>query len=613
MRNLRPRYLLLQSVVMIGLLSLGSLAGLAARLETGTRPAPSAAIAAEELARHIKYLASDELEGRRSGTPGCEKAANYISDQFKKYGLKPSNGNGYLQPFDFIAGVRYGEGSSLKAQVDSNTLEFRLGEDYHPLNFSSSSAVSGELVLAGYGISASSIGYDDYAKIDVKDKIVMVLPFSPEGTNLQGRFGQFLAIRRKAHTARERGARAILFVSEADNLNDAPRRPDNDYTDAGIVAIRISRRAANELLKSTAKTVQALTQSGSEKGVGESFVVAGPKLSVKAELTRESKATHNVIGIVEGSDERLKGEFVVIGAHYDHLGTGGHGSLAGDSKGIHYGADDNASGVAGLLELARVFAANRGQLRRSIVFAAFSGEEEGLLGSSYYVNKQPLFPIERTVAMLNMDMIGRMRQDNLAVFGIGTSPQWKTIVEELNKTRGFVLKLNEDGFGPSDHSSFYAKDIPVLHFFTGVHDDYHKPTDTADRINIISEQAVVSYIYDIAARVNRQDERLAFSKAQSSGQGRAMNSSFRVSLGTVPEYAEGVEGVKLSGVRPDSPADKAGVKAGDIIVQLAGKNVKSVQDYVFVLQEMKPNEPVVMVVVRDGKRMEITVTPTARQ
>ncbi|KAF0247374.1 MAG: putative aminopeptidase, partial [bacterium] len=567
----------------------------------------------ESLSKHIKYLASSELEGRRSGTAGCEKAADYIIAQFKQYGVKPVGGDGFLQGFEFIAGVKQGQSTTLKAKNNGQDVEFQLAQDFQPYNFSSNGSVSGQIVLAGYGISAPGINYDDYAKIDVKDKIVMLLPFSPEGNNLNGKFGEYLAARRKALTAREHGAKAVLFISEADSLKDVRTRDDGNYTDAGIVALRISKRTANELLKSVGKNVDGLQKSGSEAGVGETITLNKVNLAISTEVVREMRKTYNVLGLIEGSDEKLKKEVIVLGAHYDHLGMGGAESLAVGAEGIHHGADDNASGTAGLLELARVLGENRQTLRRSVLFAAFSGEELGLLGSSHYVNKSPSFPLNQTVAMLNMDMIGRMKNDNLVVGGIGTSPQWKPIVEGLNKARGFVLKLQEDGYGPSDHASFYGKDIPVLFFFTGVHDDYHKPSDTADRINVVSEQAVVTLVQDITTKLAGQEARIEFTKAKVEGERRQMNSSFRVYVGSVPDYAEQVEGLKLSGVRPDSPAEKAGIKGGDIIVGLAGKTIKSVYDYTYVLQELKPNETVEIIVLRDGQKVSLQLTPTARQ
>lgn len=571
-------------------------------------------VSTESLSKHIKYLASSELEGRRSGTPGCEKAADYIVAQFKQYGIKPVSGDGFLQGFEFIAGVKQGQNTSLKAKNNGQDIEFQLAQDFKTYNFSSSGSVSGQIVLAGYGISAPNINYDDYAKIDVKDKIVMLLPFSPEGSNFQGKFSEYLAVRRKALTARERGAKAVLFISEADNLrDDALTRDDGNYSDAGIVALRISKRTANELLKSSGKTLDGLQKSGSETGVGETIALDKVNLAINAEVVREMRKTYNVLGFIEGSDEKLKKEVIVLGAHYDHLGMGGAESLAIGTEGIHHGADDNASGTAGLLELARVLGENRQSLKRSVLFAAFSGEELGLLGSAHYVNKAPSFALNQTVAMLNMDMIGRMKGDSLVVGGIGTSPQWKPMVEELNKTRGFLLKLQDDGYGPSDHASFYGKDIPVLFFFTGVHDDYHKPSDTSDRINVVSEQAIVTLVQDITTKLASQDSRIEFTRAKVEGERRQMNSSFRVYVGSVPDYADQVEGIKLSGVRPGSPAEKAGIKSGDIIVGLAGKTIKSVYDYTYVLQELKPNETVEVIVLRDGQKVSLQLTPTPRQ
>jgi aminopeptidase YwaD len=591
----------------------GSLATVLARNDNeAARVVKPNAVSAEELYRHIKFLASTELQGRRSGTPECERAAQYISERFREYGVGAAAST-YLQPFEFIAGVKTGPQTSFKASLNGQLVDFQVGEDFAPLNFSSTGQLSGEVVLAGYGITAAGINYDDYAGVDVNGKIVMVLPFSPEGNNQQGKFADYLNIRRKAVTAREKGARAILFISESDKLQNLRLRGEDNFTDSGIIAGRIGKATANRLLAVAGKNVDDLIKVSATAGKGEHLTLsASATVQLNAEVVRERKTSHNVVGILRGNDPKLKDEYIVLGAHYDHLGLGGPESLAASRDGIHHGADDNASGVAGLLELARVFGANQQNLRRSLVFVAFSGEELGLLGSAHYVRNAPM-PLANTVAMLNMDMIGRLRNDNLTVGGIGTSPQWKTLVEDLNRPRGFSLKLQEDGFGPSDHSSFYSKDIPVLFFFTGTHDEYHKPSDTPDTINVISQRAVVSYIHDITAAINQRDQRIEFSKAKVEGDRRMMNSTFRVSLGSVPEYAEGVEGVRLSGVRPGSAAEKAGVKAGDIVIELAGKKVKSVQDYTFVLQELEPNKTVPIAVLREGKRLDLQITPAPRQ
>jgi Zn-dependent M28 family amino/carboxypeptidase len=317
-----------------------------------------------------------------------------------------------------------------------------------------------------------------------------------------------------------------------------------------------------------------------------------------------------VVGLLKGSDPTLKDEIVVIGAHYDHLGLGGPQSLAPKALGeVHNGADDNASGTAGMLELAQAFADRATDLKRSLLFMAFSGEEEGLLGSNYYV-KHPLFPIERTVAMINMDMIGRLQDNKLIVQGVGTSPQWPPLLEEVNKQKKFDLKTTADGTGPSDHSSFYLKDIPVLFLFTGVHSDYHKPSDDYDKINTEGQARVVRFAYDVVSKIQSLPTRPEFTKTSGSEQmGRR---GFRVSLGVMPDYAEEVEGMKISGLRQGSPAERAGLKAGDIIVRLGSIQIKNIYDYTFALSPLKEGEEVEIEVLRNEQRLVMKITPEKR-
>jgi Zn-dependent M28 family amino/carboxypeptidase len=362
----------------------------------------------------------------------------------------------------------------------------------------------------------------------------------------------------------------------------------------------------------------------------------------------------------------LNEETIVIGAHYDHLGRGGEGSLAPREGDIHHGADDNASGVAGLIELARMLSTQNPKPRRTIVFIAFSGEEEGLLGSDYYVN-HPIVPLAKTVAMINMDMIGRLQDSKLIVGGVGTASDWRSMIQsentvekmqaaaaknpsasgspnyqvslngqasstgfpivigangqpvvtaELSKlplslAAPFALTLNEDGFGPSDHSSFYSKQVPVLFFWTGTHDDYHKPSDTADKINYEGEARIVSFVARIVSDVDKSDKRPTYTVAKSEAQGRS--SGFRVYLGTIPNYADSNDGLKLDGVRDDSPAAKAGLKAGDRVVKLAGRDVKNVYDYTYALGEMKAGQEYEVEVMRDGQRLTMKIKPEARK
>jgi len=329
---------------------------------------------------------------------------------------------------------------------------------------------------------------------------------------------------------------------------------------------------------------------------------------------------YNVIGILDGRDRSLRNEAIVIGAHYDHLGHGGEGSLAANSTAIHHGADDNASGTAAIIELARKFVKAKSN-KRTIIFIAFSGEEEGLFGSKYYVNS-PVFPIAKTVAMLNLDMVGRLHDDKLTIGGIGTASEWKALVEQknidgaanltVNGAERFKLGLNEDGFGPSDHASFYTKKIPVLFFFTGTHLDYHKPTDTADKINYAGEEKVIDYVASIATAIDEMPSRPTYEVAKSSGTGDRRTSSFKVSLGTIPSYTDSDSGLVLDGVRDDSPAAKAGLKAGDKIIRLAGVDVKNIQDYVKALGEMQPDKEYDITVIRGTETITFKIVPVKR-
>jgi Zn-dependent M28 family amino/carboxypeptidase len=357
-----------------------------------------------------------------------------------------------------------------------------------------------------------------------------------------------------------------------------------------------------------------------------------------------------VIGVLAGSDPKLKEEAIIIGAHYDHLGRGGEGSLAPREGEVHHGADDNASGVAGVIELAKAFSRAREKPRRTLIFIAFSGEEEGLLGSNFYVN-HPVWPLAQTVAMINMDMIGRMKDKSLIVGGIGTAREWRARVDESNLARlnlasldetekpdhpgiiidpgpvknvdayngrpipppakMFKLTLNEDGYGPSDHSSFYAKQIPVLFFWTGTHEDYHKPSDTADKINYEDEVNILLLVHDIVDSIAKADGRPSYTVARSESAGRSMG--FRVYLGTIPNYAETDEGLRLDGVRDDSPAAAAGLKAGDLIVKLAGRDIRNVYDYTYALGEMKAGQEYEVEAVRGTEHLKLKIIPAARK
>ena len=594
---------------------------------SATQSAPSsqaAAILDEKIGAHVKYLASEKLGGRRTGTEGAELAARYIADEFRRAGLKPASSNGFLIPFDFISGVKLGKQNSLSIKTGSESREVKIEHEYMPLAFSSSTPAQGQIVFVGFGIGAPELQHDDYAAVDVKGKIAMILRSSPDGDNPHGRFADFTApgmeIQRKTLKAREKGATGVIFVSAETNFkqdNLTRLRHDLNFLDGGIAAAVISRTTADSILKSSGTSLVEAESRAKSTG---SFVL-NAMASLRAEIVRIPGKDSNVAGILPGSDPTLSSEYIIIGAHYDHLGLGGPESLAAKPDGsIHYGADDNASGTSCLIEIARVLAAHRPAPKRSVVFIAFSGEELGLLGSAAFA-KNPPSPLTNAVAMLNMDMVGRLRDRALFVGGVGTSPVWQPLLDRLNSDGSsphggsggtkFKISTGQDGFGASDHQSFYVRDVPVLFFFTGTHDDYHKPSDTAEKVNSEGAARISEFVRDIAVAVANEPQRIAFNRVKV--ESRPTGRGFRVYLGTVPNYSDQAEGMKLDGVRPGSPAEKAGLLAGDFVIKLAGVQIKNVYDYTYALGEMQPGVEIDVLIKRNGKEMNLKLVPDKRQ
>ena len=565
----------------------------------------------DRLQTHVKHLASEALEGRRTGTKGATEAASYMAAEFKKVGLKPLTGdakrNGsaspYLQQFPYVADVKLGKDNAFT----SGNEKYQVDVDWLPLGFSSSGKVSGKLVFVGYGITASELSHNDYANANASGNIAVALQGTPDGSNPHSRFARFEGVRWKAVAARNAGAKALVVIARESNFKDDRLTRlvyDNTAGDAGLPVIVLSRAAAGRLLTVSGTSLSQLEQSSPD---GKALTSA---VNLSTDIVRNEVPAYNVIGMLEGSDPVLKKEYVVIGAHYDHLGRGGEGSgsLAPRSGDIHYGADDNASGTAGVLELARVLSAQKPRPKRTVVFMGFGGEEEGLLGSNYYVN-HPLVPLANTVAMINMDMIGRMKDRRLVVGGVGTATEWRDIIA-ADTEKLFQLTLTEDGFGPSDHSSFYSKQIPVLFFWTGTHNDYHKPTDTFEKINYEDKAGILRMVARIVNQMDAADKRLTYTTAKSNPAPRA--GGFRVYLGTIPNYADSNNGMLLDGVRDDSPAAKAGLKAGDRVIKIGKFEIKNVYDYTAALGEMKAGEEYVVEVVRGTEKLSLKLKPEAR-
>lgn len=561
---------------------------------------------AKRLRTDIEYLASDELEGRRAGTPGAEKAAAYIAECFRKAGLKPFGDNGtYFQPFEFTSGIALGSTNALSALCGGVKNSFAIDIDYTPLGFSSNAAITGEMVFAGYGISAPDLNYDDYAGLDVKDKIVLVLRYSPAGDSVKSDFNKFSSARYKAMTARDKGAKALLlFSGSVDDSADAllKLRIDNGGGNSGIPVLSVKRSLAAQWLEAyNSDTLQAQLNRTRQP---HSLSLADLRIELRSDVVEIKSKSSNVVGLLQVTDT-AKTEYLVIGAHYDHLGYGGEESMAPGVKAIHHGADDNASGTAGIMELMRHFTSHTSSLRRNIIFVAFSGEEEGILGSSHFV-KHSRLPLERLRAMLNLDMVGRLQNKTLTVQGSGTSSLWNTLLPRYNADSTFTLTPVKDGFGGSDQSAFYAKNIPVLFFFTGIHADYHKPSDEASKINFDGEAQVVSYVAALAQDIDTAAVRPDFKKVESTERSGGDRRGGRVYSGVIPDFAEQADGFRISGVTANSPSAKAGLLGGDVIIRFGKHAIKNISDYMYALQSYKVNDEVDVVYKRGG------VTNTAK-
>ncbi len=574
---------------------------------------PSAA----KLQQHVSYLASDALDGRRTGTAGANDAARYIAGEFQRLGLKPGDSAPanrrrevmarYLQQFPYVSGVELGKGN----QIAFGPTRLTLSEEWTPLGYSTNATVTGALVFVGFGIKAAELNYDDYAGLPVTGNIAVALPGTPDGDNPHGRFVRYVDVQWKAIAARDAGAKALLVIAGAENFKEerlARLQYDNMAGNVGLPIVVVSQQALAKLAPEL--SFAELQRLASAKQQSTVKPIAGP-FTVTTDVVRKEVPAYNVVGVLEGSDPVAKKETIVIGAHYDHLGRGGSGSLAQRGGEIHHGADDNASGTAGVLELARLFTSQRPRPKRTIVFVGFGGEEEGLLGSNYYVN-HPTLPLASTVAMINMDMIGRMKDRKLVIGGVGTAKEWRDIIAKgtADSSRSFSLTLNEDGFGPSDHSSFYGKQVPVLFFWTGTHTDYHKPSDTFDKINYADEARILDLVAYVVREVDGTEKRLTYTTAKTEASPRT--GGFRVYLGTIPNYAESDTGLLIDGVRDDSPAAKAGLKAGDRIVKIGTRDIKNVYDYTYALGEMKAGEEYVIEVVRGTERLTLKIKPTQR-
>ncbi|MCC7430270.1 M20/M25/M40 family metallo-hydrolase [bacterium] len=552
----------------------------------------------ENIEKHINFLASDEMKGRLTGSPEGEKAAFYISKEFEKYGLKPIKTT-FLEEFEFNAPPKIAPENTFEITKDKRI--WQLYTDFIPVVFSTNGEFENEVVFGGYGVKSTN--YNDYEKIDVKGKFILILRGLPK--NFPDSLQSFASLHYKASEAREQGAKGVIFTTGY-HQNDLSElvvfKPYDKNKDIEIPVISVTRKIAQELIK---KNLQELEKKAEESSVAFSGKKVYVKLKINLERTKQKAS--NVVGIVRGTEKPE--EAIVIGGHYDHLGLGAFGSLTPDSVGqVHNGADDNASGTAGVLELARHFTKN--PTKRSLIFLAFSGEEMGLLGSKAWL-ENPSFAKEKIVAMLNMDMIGRLKDEKLIINGVGSSEIWKPNIEKFNENYKFQISYKQDGAGPSDHASFYEEGKPVLAFFTDVHEDYHSVGDDVWKINFNGEMRVLNLVKDIAEAVGNYGQNIFFTKVTSQDPHESVGKTgFSVYVGTIPDYSyEGNEGMKLSGAKAGGPADKAGLQKGDLITNFNGREVKNIYDFMYAIQNCKANVTVPVLVKREGKEITLQVTP----
>lgn len=628
------------------------------------------------LTNDIKYLASDELEGRGIGTKGINLAADFIKAEFEKAGLDVTRYNGSpFQTFRLGVGATLGQPNRLTLNGPQGTkLELKLTDEFNPQQFGGSGEFKGELVFVGYGIESTEKKYNDYEGIDIKGKIAVMMRRAPKATDPMGPFMSPHGITKdadlnnKVSVAFAKGAIGVIFLNDppsskkaveaavatlpkltqsvADIAEEADRIGTTNAAKAAELRNKLSAevkkyRAAKEavatgtedtlmrfgygssdivrsipVLHIKMKAFSDLLKAAGHKSLSEiaaaidadmkpqSFDVKGCTCEGIVSINRKQTEVKNVVGVLEGTGP-LAEETVVIGAHYDHVGRGGANSLAPGSNEIHNGADDNASGTVTLIELARRFGEQKGKLSRRVVFIAFTAEEIGLIGSARYV-KEPLFPLTNTVAMLNMDMVGRLKGEKLIIYGTGTAPIWKGLVEKTGKEQNFNMVFKPEGFGPSDHSSFYGAKIPVLHFFTDMHPDYHRPGDDWQKINVPGMRRVCDMVEAIATEVVNAPERPKYIGI--AGSAIIGRDSARPYFGSVPDFGVDKPGYAIQSVTPMGPAEKGGVKGGDRIIRLGMNKIDNLDDFDAALRKFKGGDVVDVTVMRGNDEVTLKVT-----
>lgn len=524
------------------------------------------------LKNHISTLASDEYGGREPGTKGEELARNYIIGEFKTIGLSPKGTNGFLQPFTFTKNVKAGAASKLV--IGGTTIP--AGESCYPLAYSANGSAKGQSAMVGYGINAPTQQHNDYKdKTNLKGRVFFIDASTPDKGGPHSKFAEQADLRSRIDSAIAYGAAGIVFYTTDKEMKEPVLQSKIRVTPSNIPVMYLTREKS-----------QILTDNASVEMV--------------AEIIKEEATGNNVLGFLDNKAQNT----IVIGAHYDHLGHGGEESLYRGEPAIHNGADDNASGVAGVIELARYLKEN-GPKSNNYLFIAFSGEEKGLLGSGYFT-KNTTLELEKMNYMLNMDMIGRLKTEEpvLIISGVGTSDAWKITMNYID-IPGLKTKTTESGVGPSDHTSFYLKNIPVLHFFSGTHNDYHKPSDDEQFINYKGEIDILNYMITL---IKKLDDKGKISFVKTKDDTNEESPRFKVTLGVVPDYAFEGEGMRIDGVSDGKPAAKAGLKSGDVVLQIGDNKVGDMMSYMKALGKFTKGDKAMVKVLRGKEEVSVEVT-----
>jgi aminopeptidase YwaD len=589
--------------------------------------APETRFSAEEFLEPIKFLSSDELKGRGDGTKELDRAAHYLAGHFRHFGLKPGGERGsFLQHFVLVVGAKLGRKNTAVYHQGDRAEKLKVHQNFVPLSFTGNGTIDAPLAFAGYGITAPEYHYDDYQDLNVEGRIVVVLRHEPQENDEHSVFaGKQLTrhadIANKAINAKNHGAKAMVLVNDVGNH---PGQPDrllgledvSGPQEMSIPVIQVTDDEVNRWLKPSGQNLEDLRQAIDKDLSSHSFAMdASSRLELTVDVERIHRKVANVVAELPGSDSALAGQYIVVGAHYDHLGLGGHESLAPRQRGqVHHGADDNASGTSGVLELANALSHSDPHPRHSVVFICFAGEELGLLGSSHYT-AHPTFPLQQTLAMVNMDMIGRVSKNKLYVGGTGTSPGFQKLVEEANRDLKFDLNFSASGYGASDQTSFTAREVPVFFFFSGLHSDYHKPSDTWDKIDAVEGARVVKLVSNVVGELDGLDTKPQYVRvAEPAGVTGGGGGGYGPYFGSIPDFSQ-VEhgGVKFSDVRDGSPAGKVGFKAGDVLVEFDGKKIDNLYDFTYALRAHKPGDKVSVTVLRGNEQITRDVILEVRQ